>query len=136
MSFLLDTNVISEIRKGPRADPGVRAWFESAPEEELHLSVLVLGELRRGVERMRTKDPVSAEALHDWLTDVVSVHGARILPVTHEVAECWGRMGIEQPLPVIDALLGATARVHGLTVVTRNEKDLTRTGAVVLNPFR
>jgi hypothetical protein len=136
VSFLLDTNVISEIRKGPRADPGVRAWFESASEEELHLSALVLGELRRGVERMRTKDPVSAEALHDWLTDVVSVHAARILPVTHEVAECWGRMGIEQPLPVIDALLGATARVHGLTVVTRNEKDLTRTGAVVLNPFR
>ena len=136
MSFLVDTNVVSELRKGDRANAGVRAWFESVDDGDIYLSVLVLGELRRGIERLRRKDAVGAGALNDWLRNVISAHGSRVLPVTSDIADCWGRMGVEQPLPVIDALLGATARVHHLTVVTRNEQDLDRTGADVLNPFR
>lgn len=136
MSFLVDTNVVSELRKGDRAHAGVRSWFESVDDGDIYLSVLVLGELRRGIERLRRRDAVGAGALNDWLSNIVSVHGSRVLPITSDIAECWGRMSVEQPLPVIDALLGATAQVHHLTVVTRNEKDLNRTGADVLNPFR
>lgn len=135
MTFLVDTNVISELRKRDRANAGVRAWMASVPDEDLYLSALVIGELRRGIERLRRRDTTGAQSLEVWLGTILSVHGERILPITHEVAESWGRMGIEQSLPVIDALLGATARVHGLTIVTRNEQDLSRTGASVLNPF-
>lgn len=135
MSFLVDTNVISELRKRDRANAGVQAWFEAVREDEVYLSVLVIGELRRGIERLRRRDDRGAESLDLWLGTLLAVHGDRILPITHEVADLWGRTGLEQPLPVIDALLGATARVHGLAIVTRNERDLVRTGAHVLNPF-
>ncbi len=96
----------------------------------------MIGEIRSGIERIRERDPASAHALDLWLGRVIRDFGDRILPVELEVAEAWGMLGARDPLPPIDALLGATAKVHGLTVVTRNEQDIGRTGALWVNPFR
>lgn len=134
MSYLVDTNVISELRKGDRASPHVRAWVGSH-HAELLTSVLVIGELRRGVERIRHRDQAAAAGLDRWLRGVLDDFETRILPVSSEIAEVWGRLGVPDPLPVIDGLIGATAVVHGVTVVSRNVEDLRRTGADVLNPF-
>lgn len=91
MSYLLDTNVVSELRKGPRCDPGVAAWLADV-EEELYLSALVVGEIRLGIERVRRRDPAGASALDRWLTRVQAEYGHRVLPITAEIAEAWGRL--------------------------------------------
>lgn len=135
MSFLIDTNVISELRKGERANPDVARWYRSIADGELYLSVLVLGELRQGVERSRTRDPAKAASLEKWLSQVRRAFGPRILPVSQAVADEWGRMNALRPLPVVDSLLAATAKVHGLTFVTRNVADIADTGADYLDPF-
>lgn len=135
MSYLLDTNVLSELRKGPRGHPHVRAWFATIPEHAIYLSVLVIGEIRRGIERIRSRDPRAATALETWLVRVITTHHSRILVVDHKVAEEWGHMTAVRPLSTIDALLAATAKVHGLTLVTRNVTDITATGVSYLNPF-
>jgi len=135
VSFLLDTNVISELRKGPRADPRVLEWFEGIAEEEIHLSVLVVGELRRGVERLRARDVRQAGALERWLRQVVREHAERILPVDSRVAEQWGRLTARRSGSVIDTLMAATAQVFDLALVTRNVKDVAWTGVTYLNPF-
>lgn len=135
MRFLVDTNVISELRKGERCDAGVANWFESVDKDSIFLSVLTLGEIRRGVEAIRRRDPSAAARLEDWLATLTKLHAARIVPIDAQVADLWGRLDVPDPLPVIDALLGATARVHGMTVVSRNVDDIGRTGAEVLQPF-
>jgi hypothetical protein len=135
LSFLVDTNVISELRKGARANPGVRAWFADVADEEVHLSVLVVGELRRGIETIRRRDPRQAVSLERWLGRVKSGHEARILPVDSRVAEEWGRLTALRPASVVDALMAATAKVHGLVLVTRNTRDVAWTGVPCLNPF-
>lgn len=135
MSCLVDTNVISELRKRDKANRGVRQWFESVKDEQLFLSVLVVGELRQGVETIRRRDPVAAERLDAWLRVLVADFGDSILPVDFEVASMWGRLNVPNPLPSVDGLLAATALVHGLTLVTRNVKDVASTGARLLNPF-
>lgn len=135
MSFLIDTNVISEIRKGDRCDPGVAAWWADVAEDDLWLSALVLGEIRKGVELARRRDPQKAAALEAWLGDVIAGFADRVLPVDAAVAEEWGRMNAIRPVPVIDALLAATAKANGLTLVTRNEADVAGIGVEVLNPF-
>jgi predicted nucleic acid-binding protein len=135
VSFLVDTNVISEIRKGPRCDAAVAAWWSGAPEEALWLSALTLGEIRKGVELARRKDPAKAAVLESWLDAVTSGFGDRVLPVDAAVAAQWGRLGAIRPVPVIDALLAATASAHGLTLVTRNAADVEGLGVPVLNPF-
>jgi len=135
LSFLIDTNVISEVRKGPRCDENVAAWFATVTDAELYLSVLVLGEIRKGIELARRRDAVQADALHAWITEVGVRFGERLIPVDRAVADEWGRMGAVRPIPVIDGLLAATARVHGLTLVTRNEVDVAGLGAKTLNPF-
>lgn len=137
MNYLVDTDVLSELRRRDkrRAHPRVLAWIESVPDESLHLSVLTLGEIRRGVERLRRRDPVQAEVLDRWLGTVQRDYRDRIVPVTGEVAEEWARLNAHDPLPVVDGLLAATARVHRLTLVTRNTADVTRTGVLLLNPF-
>lgn len=135
MSFLIDTNIVSEIRKGSRCDPAVAAWWGGVAEDELRISVLVLGEIRKGVELARQRDPQKARALEAWLNDLVSDFGDRILPVDAAVAEEWGRMAAVRPVPAIDALLAATARTNGLTLVTRNAADVAGLDVEVLNPF-
>jgi predicted nucleic acid-binding protein len=135
VKFLLDTNVVSELRKGPRIDRNVGAWFAGLGANELFLSVLVIGEIRRGIERIRRRDPKSAQALDRWLSGLSAGFEDRILPVDRRVAEEWGRMNVPNPLPVLDALMAATAKVHGLVLATRNVKDVASTGVTTVNPF-
>jgi predicted nucleic acid-binding protein len=135
LSYLVDTNVISELRKKERADPAVREWFASVADEEIFLSVLTVGEIRQGVERIRRRDPGAATALDRWLDRVVEMHRDRLVPVDRLVAEEWGRMNVPDPLPVIDGLLAATAKITGLTLATRNVVDVERTGVGLVNPF-
>jgi toxin FitB len=135
LSFLLDTNVVSEARKRT-ADPKVRAWFASVPDSDLYLSVLVLGEVRQGVERLRRRDPARAAVYDEWLSKLLRDYADRIVPVTAEVAQEWGRLNVPDPLPVVDGLLAATARIHGWTLVTRNTSDLARAGVRLLDPFQ
>lgn len=136
MSYLLDTNVISELRKGERADSNVAAWFADIADEEVFLSVLTIGEIRRGIESVRRRDPDSAAALDRWLALLSEAHADRILPVDRAIAEEWGRMNTPDPLPVVDGLLAATARVLSLTLVTRNIADVEGTGVELLDPFK
>jgi predicted nucleic acid-binding protein len=135
LSYLLDTNVISELRKGERADPEVAAWFATLDEEDVFLSVLTLGEIRRGIEALRRRDLSSAAALDSWFGRISEAYRHCILPVTRAVAEEWGRMNVPDPLPAVDGLLAATAKVAGLVFVTRNSDDVAGTGVELLNPF-
>ena len=134
MSFLLDTNVVSEARR-PQGNANVKAWLASAPASSLYLSVLVVGEIRRGIEQLRRRDPVQARVYETWLTRLGLDYADRILPITVEIAEQWGRISVPNPVPVIDGLLAATAHVRGFTLVTRNTADFVRTGIRLLNPF-
>lgn len=135
MNFLVDTNVLSELRKGARADPRVLGWFRSIDDAALYLSVLVIGELRQGVERLRRRDPSAAAKLDRWLHELIERHADRTLPVDAAVADRWGRLNVPDPIPAVDGLLAATALVHSLTLVTRNIRDVRRTGVRHLDPF-
>ncbi len=133
--YLLDTNILSELRKVERCDAGVRQWIGEVASEELFVSVLVLGEIRRGIERIRQRDEPQARALEKWLRWVASEFADRLLPVDEKIADQWGCLGVRQPVPVLDALLAATAIAHDLTVVSRDEDGFRNTGAQVINPF-
>jgi predicted nucleic acid-binding protein len=135
LSFLIDTNIISEVRKGARCNPGVARWWAEVAEGDLWLSPLILGEIRKGIELARRRDPDKASVLEAWLEEVVAGFGDRLLPVDAAVADEWGKMNAIRPVPVIDALLAATAKAHGLTLVTRNEADVAGLGVEVMNPF-
>jgi len=136
VSYLLDTNVISEVRKGERCDPHVRDWYASIADADVFLSTLVVGEIRKGVELARVRDPDKAAALEQWLGQVEVAFDGRLLGIDNAVAHRWGRMSALRPTPVIDCLLAATAAVNRLTLVTRNDGDVAGLGAKVLNPFR
>ena len=133
--FLLDTNLLSEIRKQNCCDPGVRAWLEGAMAEELFVSVLVLGEIRQGIERIRLRDPSQVLILEKWLQRLRTEFADRILPVDERVADLWGCLGWHQPVPALDAFLAATALVHDLTIVSRDEDGYRNTGVRLINPF-
>jgi len=133
--FLLDTNVISEVRKGSRADGNLIAWLAANDTQELWLSVVVIAELRRGVALIARRDVDQADLLERWLEELVRVYADRILPITLEIALRWGSIEIPDPLPVLDALIAATALEHDLTVATRNTADIARSGVDVINPF-
>ncbi len=135
MSFLIDTNIISEVRKGPRCDAHVATWYASIADKDIFLSTLVLGEIRKGVELARPRDPGKAAVLERWLLDVKAAFTGRILGIDDAVTDQWGRMNATRPVSVIDGLLAATALIHGLTLVTRNDHDVAGLGATVLNPF-
>ncbi len=135
MSWLLDTNVLSELRKGERGVPAVRHWFEAHPDDEHFISVLVLGEVRCGIESKRRRDPKAAAVLDAWLARIEMEFATRILPVDAAVADRWGRLNVPDPIAAVDGLLAATALVHDLVLVTRNVADVARTGVRVLNPF-
>lgn len=136
MSYLIDTNIISEVRKGARCDRRVAAWYAAIADEELFLSALVLGEIRKGIELVRARDPVKAAALEGWLAQVEAAFGSRVLPIDTGVADRWGRMSAARSTPVVDGLMAATAMINDLTLVTRNDRDVVGLGAKVLNPFR
>ncbi|MGK7871138.1 type II toxin-antitoxin system VapC family toxin [Falsiroseomonas sp. E2-1-a20] len=135
MTWLVDTNIISEVRKGPRCHPAVEAWWSSVEDRDLFLSTLTIGEIRKGVEGVRGRDPDKARALEGWLHAVVAAFGPRVLGVDAAVAESWGRISAIRSVPVVDALLAATASVHGLVLVTRNAADVGGLGVPILNPF-
>ena len=135
VNYLIDTNIISEVRKGARSDANVARWYEGIEDNSLYLSVLVLGEIRKGVEKIHLRDSSQARALEKWLTAVGKAFGERVLPVDSAVADEWGRMSASRPLPVIDGLLAATAKIHGMTLVTRNARNVAGLDVRILNPF-
>ena len=133
--FLLDTNVVSELRKRERADANVLRWFEKHSGAEFWLSVLVVGELRRGVELLARRDKKSASKLRTWLDSTISDYADRLLPITVEICERWALLSVPDPMPVVDGPLAATAIEHDLTLVTRSVTDVARTCVSVVNPF-
>jgi toxin FitB len=136
--YLVDTDVISEARKRDRANPGVRAFFERAVEEaaEIYLSVVTIGELRQGVERIRYRgDQPQAERLERWLLQVTAAYEDRILALDEETAQVWGKLRVPNPENPLDKQIAATALIHDLVVVSRNVEHFAPTGAQVLNPF-
>jgi len=135
VNYLIDTNIISEVRKGSACNPRVAAWYGSIDDESIYLSALVLGEIRNGIEQARPKEPAKALALEKWLSTLSRSFAERILPVDRAVADEWGRMSAKRPVSTVDALLAATAKVHGITLATRNTTHVTDLGANVLNPF-
>jgi predicted nucleic acid-binding protein len=135
LSFVLDTYVVSEVRKGSRADTGVMRWLSSVAAEDLYLSVLVIGEIRQGIEGLRVRDPIQADHLEVWLSGLRRRYADRILPIDLEIAEEWGRMNASNPISSRDGLMAATAKARNMTFVTRNTSDVTRTGVRLLNPF-
>ncbi len=135
MAILLDTNILSELRKGNRADPHVLAWQLRVQGEKQMISVLSLGEIRKGIESVRRKDSDQAKALERWLSGIELNFARETLPICGRVATEWGRLNSARSLPVIDGLLAATARVHGLRIATRNVTDFKGLGVTVENPF-
>lgn len=134
MTYLLDTNVVSELRK--RApDPHVLAWYGKVTSAEIFVSALTIGEIRLGIERLRSKDAAQADLLEQWLRGLRASYGDHIINVDADAAEEWGRLNVPDPLPVIDGLLAASAKIRGWTLVTRNTADVARSGVALLNPF-
>ncbi|MEU8384092.1 type II toxin-antitoxin system VapC family toxin [Streptosporangium sp. NPDC048865] len=134
VGYLLDTNVVSEVRKR-NGSPHVKNWIGGAHGPTLYLSSLTVGEIRCGVERRRRSDPVQATLLERRLHGLQRQFSDRVVPVTSEVAEEWGRLNAIRPLPTADGLIAATARVNGWTLVSGNVEDFEGTGVSVLNPF-
>jgi predicted nucleic acid-binding protein len=134
--YLLDTNVLSELRKGSRANPQVLSWFETVEESELFISVLALGEIRAGIERVRSNDLIQARTLERWLDRLATTYADRIIPISAAVADRWGRLSANDRPPVVDGLMAATALENNLVLVTRNTDDVARTGIGTIDPFQ
>jgi len=133
--FLIDTNVISESRKKLKANSGVKSFFKQA-NQTLFISVITIGELRRGVELIRHRgDTRQANLLAKWLNTLTSNYSSNILAIDEDIAQLWGHLRVPHPENALDKLITATALIHDLTVVTRNEKDFFKTGVKVINPF-
>lgn len=136
--YLIDTNIISEARKKTKANQGVRAFFKQAAldDTDVFISVVTVGELRRGVDLVRHRgDTKQANLLEKWLSNLLSGYQANILPIDEDVAQLWGRLRVPYPENALDKQIAATALIHDLTVVTRNEKHFVTTGVRLLNPF-
>jgi predicted nucleic acid-binding protein len=136
--YLVDTDVISEIRKGDEANHGVREFFAAASREStpLYLSVVTIGELRTGVERLRHRgDGPQAQRLERWLAQIARRYAEAILPLDEETAQVWGRLRVPNPENPLDKQIAATALIHDLTVVTRNMGHFAPTGVRLHNPF-
>jgi len=136
VSFLLDTNVVSELFR-ERANPNVMAWFGSVPSTDLFLSVITLGEIRKGIELKRSSSAAQADLLEAWLHALALRYRSRTFAFDEEAADVWGRIMAAHPnLPVEDGQLAAIALRHDLTLVTRNVRHVARTGVVHLDPFQ
>jgi predicted nucleic acid-binding protein len=135
LSFLLDTNVISEFAKA-KPNPSVIAWLGSVRSTDLFLSVITLGEIRKGIERKRMTSPPDAARLDAWFTTLVLRYRSRILPFDEQSADRWGRvMALHPTVPVEDSQLVATALQHDLTFATRNVRHIAQTGVAFVDPF-
>lgn len=134
MSFLLDTTVLSELRRR-RPDPGVTAWFDAVPAHQVYLSVLSVGEIRRRIRRSEESELPHAAMFDDWLDGLVRGYADHIVPVTADVAQEWGRLSVPDALPMMEGLIAATAKVHDWTLVTGNADRFTRSGVRLHNPF-
>lgn len=136
--YLLDTNVISESRKGSKANAGVNAFFQKVSRDgsEIYMSAITIGELRRGVERIRHRgDTAQADRLEHWLNHVTEEYTDNIITFDAEMAHVWGRLRVPNKEHEIDKQIAATALLHDLVVVTRNVKDYSSIGVKLLNPF-
>jgi len=136
MRYLLDTNVLSEARKQPaKRDPVFHGWIETTPALEAAVSVITLGEILAGVIRLERRDPVQGAHLHSWYGNVLAQFHGRILPVTSDIADIEAGFQANGPVPKAGALIAATARWHGLMLVTRNVQDFRCTGVLWFNPW-
>jgi toxin FitB len=135
VNFLLDTNVLSEMRKRERRATGVQAWIEAVGWDVLATSWVVIGEMKHGANLVRRRDAEQAKALDAWIEYAVTQLEARIYPVDGPVAETWARLGIPDPLPTSDGLIAATAISHGLTLATRNVRDFRIAGLNIIDPW-
>jgi predicted nucleic acid-binding protein len=135
MAFLLDTNVVSELRRRRRNEAKVQSWLSSVSSQDLFTSVIVIGEIRRGIEKIRPSDPAFASRLEVWLHRLRIDYQDRILSITEEIAELWGTICPNDPLPEPDGLIAATALHHGMTLVTRNVEHVRRSGVKFFNPW-
>lgn len=133
--FLADTNVLSELRKGGRRAKGVQAWIETVGWVTLSTSWIVIAEMRRGANLIQRRDPEQAKMLNQWVDYTIGQLGERIYPVDRPVAEAWAKLGIPNPLPLMDGLIAATALVHGSTMATRNVRDFANMGISVVDPW-
>jgi len=132
--FLLDTNIVSELRK-PRPHGGVVAWLNHKQDEQLFLSAVTLGEVQASIERTRRQDPAKANEIEHWLDQLADSY--QILPLDTPCFREWGRLMDQKPDQLLeDGMIAATARIHGLTVVTRNERDFRQFDVRILNPFK
>jgi toxin FitB len=134
VSFLLDTNVVSETRK-KSPDLNVMAWLARSQPSYLFISVLTLGEIAKGIAMRAKQNQAQAAALEQWLAATRVAYADRIVSVDTEIAESWGRLEARRAMPIIDGLLAATALVRGMTLVTRNVRDIAEVGVPVLNPW-
>lgn len=135
MIYLLDTNIISEQRKHA-PDPGVEAWFREVPTADLRLSVITIGEIRRGISKLQLRNDHRQAAIYeDWYDETRQQFADRIVPVDVQAAETWGHHAAARATSTADALIGATAQTNQWTLVTRNTKDFEHTGVRLLNPF-
>ncbi|MFN0077472.1 MAG: type II toxin-antitoxin system VapC family toxin [Prosthecobacter sp.] len=136
MSYLLDTNIICELRRGAKCHPNVRAWAARNMDVGHYVSVITLGEIRNGIELKRLKDPARASQIEADLIQLKAEYADALLPLNEAAADIWGKLNSPQTLPTADSMIAATALVHGLTVATRNEDDFIRCGVSVVNPFK
>lgn len=136
MNVLVDTNVISELRRGRNAAPRVLAWFAAIPAENIFTSVIVLGEIRRGIELLARRDKPQAETLEQWYRSFRERLGDRVLVVDEPVMTLWAKITVPNILPAYDGLIAATALAHGLIVATRNAQDYRGAGIEVINPWQ
>jgi len=136
--YLLDTNIISELRKKERANAGLRRFFRQLANQEAqtYISVVTVGELRRGVDLIRHRgDLAQAGALEAWLQNLLDDYADNILDFGKEEAQIWGRLRVPHPENALDKQIAATALSYGFTLVTRNVRDFVQTGVILLNPF-
>lgn len=134
MRYLLDTNAVSEPKR-KRPDPRAAAWLRGVDQADLYVSVLSLGEIESGIAKLARKDPQAAAMFDEWARVIRADFANRIVAVDLEIASVWGRISAPHSLPIVDALLAATAMVHGMTLVTRNVRDIADTGVTILNPW-
>ena len=133
--FLLDTVIISEVRK-KKPNTGVLRWISKRSDDQLYLSVVTLGEIERGIEKQRKADPGFADDLTAWLENLERLYADRILPINPAIARRWGRLSAQLGHDGADLLIAATALAHGLTVVTRNTSHFKSTGVSLVDPFK